>query len=130
MLTKEQVEWNRKLITALRSGEYQQAQGALRRIEEDGSAGFCCLGVACDITELGSWHHGRYCEPGFDEDLDKVHVGTPKKGIMALFGFERMQGHLLDGKLMTEWNDDVKSTFDTIATKLELWLADQVISDA
>lgn len=34
-----------KWIDALRSGEYQQAKGSLRKPE-----GFCCLGVACDVA--------------------------------------------------------------------------------
>lgn len=42
------------LTTALRSGEYTQSKDTLRN-----DAGFCCLGVACDIymkeTGLGAW---------------------------------------------------------------------------
>lgn len=34
----------------LRSGKYPQAQGRLRKAE-----GYCCLGVACDISEKGRW---------------------------------------------------------------------------
>lgn len=39
-----------KLVEALRSGKYPQARGALRT-----EAGYCCLGVACDISGLGTW---------------------------------------------------------------------------
>lgn len=39
-----------KLVAALRSGQYPQAKGALRKAE-----GYCCLGVACDISGLGKW---------------------------------------------------------------------------
>jgi hypothetical protein len=61
-----------KWIAALRSGEYQQTRGALRRLEpepavqaqdEDGKwlvteakpAGYCCLGVLLDVSKLGTF---------------------------------------------------------------------------
>jgi hypothetical protein len=44
----------RKWVDALRSGDYQQAQGALRHDGAD-QDGYCCLGVACDISGLGRW---------------------------------------------------------------------------
>jgi len=39
-----------KWVAALRSGKYQQGEGVLR----DGDS-FCCLGVLCDISEMGRW---------------------------------------------------------------------------
>lgn len=39
-----------ELVAALRSGRYSQTQKTLR----EGDA-FCCLGVACDISGVGSW---------------------------------------------------------------------------
>jgi hypothetical protein len=39
-----------KLVEALESGEYTQATGSLRT-----ESGFCCLGVACDISGIGAW---------------------------------------------------------------------------
>lgn len=41
-------------LKALRSGEYTQHQTALRGTE-DGTTGYCCLGVLCDVylTETG-----------------------------------------------------------------------------
>lgn len=55
----EQVE---KLVAALTSGEYEQAQGRLHVVEQaegrlpvvEGNK-YCCLGVACEISELGGW---------------------------------------------------------------------------
>ena len=40
-----------KLVEALRSGKYKQEKGALHRDE----LGYCCLGVACEISGLGTW---------------------------------------------------------------------------
>ena len=45
-LTKAQERW----LTALESGEYKQTRDLLR---DDN--GFCCLGVACDLSGLGEW---------------------------------------------------------------------------
>ena len=42
-------------VDALRSGKYQQARGALKT----GDA-YCCLGVACDISGLGTWDRTWY----------------------------------------------------------------------
>ena len=45
----------RKLAEALRSGEYTQIIGSLRGILTGGADGFCCLGVACEISGLSEW---------------------------------------------------------------------------
>jgi hypothetical protein len=37
-------------VAALRSGDYKQTQGALRRVENYGSTSYCCLGVYCDLA--------------------------------------------------------------------------------
>jgi hypothetical protein len=38
-------------IEALESGNYEKATGQLRKDDT-----FCCLGVACDITDFEKWH--------------------------------------------------------------------------
>lgn len=43
-------EW----VEALRSGEYQQGKGRLRRID-DGEVSHCCLGVGCDLSDPDAW---------------------------------------------------------------------------
>ena len=51
MYTKsEQKKHRQEWVTALRSGDYQQTTSVLRS-----QAGYCCLGVACDISGLGRW---------------------------------------------------------------------------
>lgn len=37
-------------VAALRSGKYRQSKGRLK-----GEAGFCCLGVLCEISGLDKW---------------------------------------------------------------------------
>ena len=42
----------KKWVEALRSGRYKQTSMFLRRKK---ISGFCCLGVACEISGLGQW---------------------------------------------------------------------------
>jgi hypothetical protein len=51
-----------ELIPALRSGNYRQAQGLLRRPDDlgDGDYAYCCLGVACDLSHIGTWKNEEY----------------------------------------------------------------------
>lgn len=40
-----------KWVTALESGEYKQVKGALQKeIDDNGTVGYCCLGVLCDLA--------------------------------------------------------------------------------
>ena len=48
---KVKAEW----LTALRSGDYEQVQGRLRKTAEDGSKSYCCLGVLEDLSPLRQW---------------------------------------------------------------------------
>ena len=43
-------EFKAKWLEALRSGRYRQTSLMLRD-----KVGFCCLGVACDISGKGTW---------------------------------------------------------------------------
>lgn len=57
--TQEEQAANRaKLVAALRSGDYEQTEGRLRkRGTIDGGTRYCCLGVACKISELGEFEN-------------------------------------------------------------------------
>ena len=56
-----------KLVEALESEEYTQTTGQLRS-----EYGFCCLGVACDISGLGEWtlENGIYFYNDGEGDFD------------------------------------------------------------
>ena len=41
-------------LAALRSGRYAQTTHSLRD-----DAGFCCLGVLCDVFDPDAWEHGK-----------------------------------------------------------------------
>ena len=60
-----------KWVAALRSGEYQQTQQTLCVNDEQGTRGFCCLGVLCDMfakehPTAGQWERqAEITEVGF-----------------------------------------------------------------
>lgn len=47
-------DWKKKWVTALRSGEYKQGQGLLRRREKGGDV-YCCLGVLAHLVAPEEW---------------------------------------------------------------------------
>jgi len=57
----EAQELNRKWLAALRSGEFEQAHGALRKVSDGGESGYCCLGVAEEVARgKEAWSPSRY----------------------------------------------------------------------
>lgn len=59
-------EFKKKWVEALRSGEYKQGQGALHRADEDT---YCCLGVACKISNVLLSYTSLRDKLQFKEDL-------------------------------------------------------------
>jgi len=80
-MTKKLPENIQKWVDALRSGEYNQVKGTLKGKMEDGTVGFCCLGVYCEImgkeapTHFYGW--GGYFNEGPKGHYDwlKVQIG-------------------------------------------------------
>ena len=119
-LTKQQVENRLKWIEALKSGKYKQVREILKRKDQ----GYCCLGVACEISGLGKWD-------GDNHFLEKVS-GCVSSSHMTFrvkdhYGFERMSGEICtDPKdhetywhSLTEYNDTKLYNFQQIAELLE-----------
>lgn len=109
-----------KWVAALRSGEYPQTRGALRRVApyENRLAGYCCLGVLCDVIHPGGW--GSEADP-YSNALGFRH--TLADG-MTSYGFLphslRVElGISIDTEsTLTHLNDDGK-TFAEIADFIE-----------
>ena len=74
MNTEIKAQW----LAALRSGEYTQTSGALRRENSDGSVGFCCLGVLCEI--LAKDGKIKYQPEDEYSDLRKYGAGVDGEG--------------------------------------------------
>jgi hypothetical protein len=103
-------------IEALRSGRYKQGRGRLR----DGDA-YCCLGVACEVSGLGTWRRhddGRgdvYATP------TGILYGWLPRGLRDELGLDENT----QSKLM-QLNDDEGRTFAEIAD----WYEENVPCDA
>lgn len=99
------------LIAALRSGEYRQTKNQLT----DGK-GFCCLGVACEISKLGHWE-GEH-EWNYVTATDSSNVALPLE-VQRWLGFQSHTGQYNDyvGSLADD-NDEGKR-FKAIADIIE-----------
>lgn len=135
MTTREEYQARRKAwVEALRSGKYQQTKSMLY----DGD-GFCCLGVACDISKLGDWEladesdvdvgaHNYVCE------MDVDAVGLPDD-VRDWLGLKNSSGqHLINGgkdyETLPNINDHEGKSFSEIADLIEQRAADLFIPEA
>jgi hypothetical protein len=101
-----------KWVEALRSGEYSQTQNWLR----DGE-GFCCLGVLCDLSQLGEW------SPSNEGSMQRYTVGKDYHRTQFLpFAVKEISGLSGDDcDPIVKMNDDGKS-FAEIADYIEAHL--------
>ena len=119
MYTPEQQKENRKKwIEALRSGEYKQTSAALVD-----PYGYCCLGVACNISGLGHWeqregnHFQHYKCVTNNDYVDYAYGDLPLK-VMHWLGLDSLVGDYEDSDLIT--NNDVDDlSFEQIADIIE-----------
>ena len=114
-----QTELKTKWIEALRSGEYRQAQGILKDVS--GSA-YCCLGVLCEISGIGSFEDSEYCleltpeqqaEYDYDEEMAYAE-GELSLPMLDSFGLNSTQQSTL-----IQMNDNDLSPFNEIADWIE-----------
>lgn len=68
-----------ELVVALRSGKYEQGKDQLH----DGNK-FCCLGVACEISDKGKWDRNDYYSI---EGIERAHGNLPRT-VQRYFGFK------------------------------------------
>lgn len=81
-----------ELVAALRSGKYQQSRNTLKDDE-----GFCCLGVACEISGLGKWKKFHdSCETYVVDDGSMSDTVLPLE-VKKYFGFATSNGFFPDG---------------------------------
>lgn len=76
----------KKLVDALRSGEYTQVKGMLHKQND----GMCCLGVACDISGLGKW------EPEWDGDARNDEDGNESDRMVYTVPIADLRGRSAD----------------------------------
>lgn len=96
-----------KWCAALRSGEYKQSIGRLRRAE-----GYCCLGVLSDLSKQGEWNKSNdYGSPG------DWRTGELNIAVMNWSGI-RTSGACVKNTYLSTMNDKGK-TFEEIADVIE-----------
>ncbi len=110
----------RKVVAALRSGEYQQGRRALHQGDR-----FCALGVVCDVSGVGEWvpstnHMGqdfyRYQVHGVIGDRAGY---TMPKGVSDWLGLPATGSFGLAGREIYELNDREEMPFERIADLME-----------
>lgn len=106
-----------KWIAALRSGEFTQGSGALRRADTDR---FCCLGVLCELyrrdTGQGEWTKFSSRFPCVNEKmvfLGALNVLPPAVSHWA--GLYGDNNPVVSGVCLAQRNDDIGESFAEIA---------------
>jgi hypothetical protein len=107
-------------VAALRSGRYKQARGALRDILDSGTPAYCCLGVLCDISDVGYWETRDH-----DDNVYVCHSGQNSEVVLPRpvaewAGIATPEGtyDLLNNVSLAKLNDN-GMTFDAIADVIE-----------
>ena len=109
-----------QLCVALEDGSYTQTTDQLHRADNNT---FCCLGVACDLLEVGQWRGDTYVvvrANGYEPSYD----GSLPPEVAAAFGFRSNTGDIDRFELenadqyarsLTGMNDDAHFSFVEIA---------------
>lgn len=83
-------------VTALRSGDYEQTNGYLRREDGEGKIGYCCLGVLKDIQGC-TWKAATTYNEDEDEDGIFDEDELPDNGDRIFFA---EQDHNGEGRIL------------------------------
>ena len=102
-------ELKAKWIAALRSGEYSQGRGKLKRNNTELQPSFCCLGVLCDIVKPDGWEGLRHNFSG-----KSVQEEYPNLNEMKKIGI-----YTSTVKKLATMNDDDGLPFSKIADYIE-----------
>ena len=107
----------KRWVEALRSGEYDQANGALRNGD-----GFCCLGVACDLARVELGTEWEESDDGAARLAGSSSFGYLPVGVQRWLGLASNDGSFWPGgggtETLASLNDDGK-TFSEIAAVIE-----------
>jgi hypothetical protein len=115
MSNQEQLELRRKWLEALRSGEFQQGTGALKRKIGSDRFEYCCLGVLCEITgDRDGWQVVMANTYSFH----RVN-GYLAPDIRKAVGLRYGDGQLPGGESLVQINDDRQMSFAEIADWIE-----------
>ena len=112
-------ERRKELVDALRSGEYRQGIGRMKREVNDNDFVYCPLGVACEIYRkhhiiISKWTVGITAAKGFQIGKSGIRFQFPPPLVEEFFGFSN--NNVKNIATMNDWHMD---TFDHIATWIE-----------
>jgi hypothetical protein len=109
----------RKWIHALESGDFQQGHGYLKLEDR-----YCCLGVACALTEPEAFKPARTQDPSFGEIWHESAYGLPDKfrRKLGLLFFSTEDSVVSDQAVLQKANDSGDYSFQDIAQVLRCWL--------
>jgi hypothetical protein len=122
-------------LKALRSGDFKQSRYALKS-----DSGYCCLGVACEVSDLGEFSYSKpdkhlfvINEPNFYEqktDSLPQQVAQYYKIKSDLVILNDSDRELIGSRQVSldELNDDSRYTFEQIADFIEKY-QDQIFLD-
>ena len=103
-------ELKKKWLAALRSGDYTQDTGRLKK-----DNGFCCLGVLCDISGLGQWIPHPSLPDEYDDGSDQN-----QRRVYLPWNVHVHSGLTADNEYdLARMNDQRKLTFSQIADYVE-----------
>lgn len=114
----------RKLVEALRSGEYEQAKSRLAWLSKDGkNFKYCCLGVACEVAKKNGLDLEVLLVDGdTSKSYDNATLHLPRR-VIEWYGFTGQNPQLRreDGyyDTATHMNDQQGLDFNTIADAFE-----------
>lgn len=114
-MTKYKLEDMNKWVEALESGKYNQVKHTLKGKKEDGSVGFCCLGVFCEIN-------GREIktEPLFESDTGKPYYSFEGGKDHYKFTEDNMPGGMKEeGISMNDGGNSFKEIAEMIKEYIE-----------
>ena len=109
-------------LAALRSGEYRQGTGRLRRHGDDETVYHCCLGVLCELAAtdgVAEYRHGLFY--GLTSQLETGMGGVLPVDVKEWAGLSNGDP-TVDGRRLSEWNDTQRLSFDAVADKIERYL--------
>lgn len=116
------IENIRKWVDALRSGDYQQGQGALHKIVSEDEHYYCCLGVACDLSGVSINKTARKNSFGLGVLVrygEQAEFSSAPNEVLDWLGFDANNKIFFQDYSLIDLNDDLKFTFDQIADIIE-----------
>lgn len=113
-----------ELVAALRSGNYTQTKGTLRRLSPTMRAEYCCLGVACEISKVGAFQQNFYRVS--KTEGSEAHL-PPK--VREYFGFHTMSGSRADTAYLNMDHQGLKRPFLSLMEANDLGRTFEEIAD-